>query len=448
MMYLNKDEVLEFLKEKNFSKVKESLEKWFVQDIAEFINELDETSAVLVFKMLPKKKIADTFSYLEPEDQERLLNAFTNKEAEFILSNLSPDDRTELFEELPGIITRRLFKLLSVEDLKETKSLLGYPEESVGRMMTPDYVYVYKNMTVKETIDRIRKWGRDSETIARIYVIDSKKRLLGTLKLRKVILTDPKAKIKDIMNYNVVKLSAFDDREEAVKIMKKYDLTSVPVVDSEGIIIGIVTIDDVLDVAEEEVTEDIQKISSVTPLKTSYKTIKVFTLYKKRVLWISLLLVIGLATSGILAYYEEVLSSAIILAVFIPLLIDSAGNMGSQSATLMIRAIATGDVELDEWFKVFVKEIIIGLMIGVTMGIFATIIGIFRGGYIIGVIIGLTMLSIILISNLIGASLPFILSKLNIDPAVASSPLITTIADICGLIIYFNIATLLLLNNI
>jgi magnesium transporter len=246
------------------------------------------------------------------------------------------------------------------------------------------------------------------------------------------------------MQYNPVSIYAYEDREEAVKLMQKYDLTSLPVVDSDGIVIGIVTFDDVLDVAQEEATEDIQKIGSVSPLKTSYTNASIFTLYHKRIFWLCLLVIVSLFSSGVLAMFEATLASAITLAFFIPLLIGSGGNIGSQSATLMIRALATEDVQLNEWFKVLLKEVIMGILIGITLGILASFIGFFRGGYIIGVIVGLAMLSIILVANVIGAALPFVLSRLKIDPAVASSPLITTIVDALGLIIYFTIATILL----
>lgn len=444
MVYYNKDEVLEFLNKKEYNKLKEALSDWFVQDIAELIKELDETNSIILFRTLSKQKLGDTFSYLEHEDQERLLSKFTNKEAAFILAEMSPDDRTALFEELPGIITRRLFKLLSVEDLKETRSLLGYPEESVGRMMTPDYVSIYRDMTVKEALERIRKKGKDSETLNRVYIIDSQKRLIDSINIRKILLAEPETKVEDLLTFNLLSLSAYDDREEAVKIMRDYDVVALPVIGGDGVIIGIVTIDDVLDVAVEEATEDIQKIGSVEPLKTSYKSIGIFTLYKKRIIWLMLLVVVSLLSSGVLAYYENVLSSVIVLTFFIPLLIGSGGNIGSQSATLMIRAIATDDVKLNEWFKVFLKEISMGLLIGLTLGIFAGLIGLFRGDYVIGLIVGLSMFTIILFANLIGATLPFILSRLKLDPAVASSPLITTIVDAFGLIIYFTIAILVL----
>jgi magnesium transporter len=444
MIQYDREIILETIRNRNLKEIREKITNWQVQDIAELITTLGETETVLVFRSLPKKISGEVFSYLDLTSQEELLSAFTNKEASQILANMTPDDRASLFDELPGIITRRLLRLLKPEDLKETKILLGYPEESVGRMMTPDYVSIYPDMTVKEALTKIRKRGKDSETLNRVYIVDTNKKLLDSVKLRKIIIADEEEKIEKLLDYNPVSLNANEDRENAVKAMKKYDLLAIPVIDSDNVLIGIVTFDDLLDVAEEEATEDIQKIGSVTPLKTSYKQASIRTLYQKRILWLSLLVIVSLFSSGVLAIFEDTLSSAIVLAFFIPLLIGSGGNIGSQSATLMIRAIATDDVKLNEWFKVILKETLMGITLGITLGILASIIGYFRGGYIIGLIVGLTMLTIILIANLIGATLPFILSKLKIDPAVASSPLITTIVDALGLIIYFTIAIIML----
>ncbi|MFP4567599.1 MAG: magnesium transporter [Candidatus Woesearchaeota archaeon] len=443
-IYYNKEQVLEFIENKQWKKVKDALVDWKVQDIAELMNEIDEPQIVLVFRTLQRNKSTDVFSYLEPEYQETLLKAFTKQETQHILSGLDSDDRITLFEELPGVITRKLFKLLTPEDLKETRYLLGYPEESVGRLITSNYVTVYKDMTIEEALDRIRQKGTDTETLNRVYVIDKNKKLLDSIKLRQIVIAKRDKKIQDLMTYNPISLSAYDDQEKAVDILKKYDVLAIPVVDSEGIIIGAVTADDIIDIAEEEITEDIQKIASVEPLKTSYKNVSIFTLYKKRIIWLSLLVFVSLISSGVIAFFEETLNAAIALAFFIPLLIGSGGNIGSQSATLMIRALATEDVKMNEWFKVFIKEILMGLLIGITLGILALTIGIFRVGYEIGIIVGLSMMVIILFANIIGALLPFILSKLKIDPAVASSPLITTIVDAFGLIIYFIIAKLTL----
>ncbi len=445
-MTYSKKQLLSYLEEKDFHRLKRYASDWKSADLADIIKELDGSLGLLLFRTLPKRKQADVFSYLDPDDQEKLLVAFTNKEVSFILGEMSPDDRTALFEEFPGSITRRLFKLLSPEDLKETKKLLGYPEESVGRMMTSNYVSIYKDMLVKDALDKIRRKGKDSETLNRIYVVDSEKRLLDSIPLRKLILADPDVYVEDLLSFNFVNLYPYDDREKAVKLMQKYDLVAIPVIDYDGTIIGIVTIDDILDVAEEETTEDIQRLGSVTPLKTSYSSISVFNLYKKRVLWLCVLVALSLVTTSILSVYESVLDAAIILAFFIPLLIGSGGNMGSQAATLMIRALAVGDVKINEWFKVIKKELVLGLMIGVTLGLLAGLVGTLRGGVVVGLIIGSSMLIVLLFANIAGASLPFLLSKLKIDPAVASSPLITTLIDVFGLIIYLSIAMVLLTN--
>ncbi len=443
-VYFEKKDVLKFIKNKNWKRVKEALVDWKVQDIAELIPELKESQQLILFRTLQRNKSAAVFSYLEPENQEKLLAAFTKQETKFILETLDSDDRTALFEELPGTVTRQLFKLLKPDDLKETKKLLGYPEESVGRLITSEYVTIYQDMRVEEALDRIRRKGTDTEALDRVYVIDHDKKLLDSIRLRRIVIQPKDKKIQDLMTYNTISLSAFDDQEKAVEVMKKYDALSIPVVDTQGVIIGVVTADDIIDVAEEEATEDIQKIGSVAPLKTSYRAASVFKLYQKRIIWLSLLVIVSLLSSGIIEYFEDVLSTTIALAFFIPLLIDTGGNIGSQSATLMIRAIATNDVKTQDWLKVFVKELLIGIIIGISLGVLASVIGFVRGGAVIGLVIGITMILIVLIANLLGAVFPFILSKLKIDPAVASAPLITTIMDALGLIIYFTVAAIII----
>ena len=432
--------IKKLLLKKDFKAIKTKLTRWQIQDIAEFITTLSESETLLIFRTLPHSISADVFSHLDTKSQEQLVKSFTNKEAKEILADLSPDDRAHVLEELPGIVTRRLFKLLNPADLAETKTLLGYAPESVGRIMTPDYVFVYEDMTVKEAIERIKIRGKDSETLNRIYITDSAKKLIDSIKLRTLILADPKATIASLLTYNPIQLTANQDREEAVKAMQKYDLTAIPVVDTKGILIGIVTFDDLVDVAQEEATEDIHKIGSVSPLKASYTDSSILTLFQKRIYWLSLLIVLGLLSAGIISFYEELLAEVIILAIFIPLLIGSAGNIGAQSSTLIVRALATDDIKIGEWFKVLCKEVVIGFIIGVTLGLVISLIGFYKGGIYLALVIGFAMLATVLAANIVGAMIPFILSISKIDPAIASAPLITTIMDVLGLVIYFSIA--------
>ncbi|HDS03262.1 MAG TPA: magnesium transporter [Firmicutes bacterium] len=445
MKNTEKKNIIELINLNKWAALQEILKEWHEADVADLLLELDSHSRILLFRSLPRKFKAMVFSYLEPQDQKSLLFELSHQETSELLSNLNPDDRTLLLEELPAEMTRKLMDLLSPEDLKEAWHLLGYPEESVGRLMTPDYVSVSEHLKISEVIKHIRRVGKDSETINIIYVVDKGKHLLGTVKLREVILCEPDRVIKDIMHTSFGVLSAFDDQEKAVSIIKQYDLVALPVVDSEGVLLGIVTIDDILDIAEDETTEDIQKGASVEPLGVSYHNAGVFLLTRKRVVWLIALIVVNLFSSGVIALYEDVISKIVILAAFIPLLIDSGGNVGSQSATLMIRALVTGDIEMKEWFVTLLKELRVGLLLGIAMGGLSSLLGFFRGDYMIGFVLAATMLCIVLVANLIGMSLPFVLGKLRMDPAMASGPLISTIMDILGLLIYFSIASAVLL---
>lgn len=414
-------------------------------DIAGALQAVEKRERILLFRLLPKQLASEVFSYLESKDKDMLLRELTDEEARGILAGLSPDDRIEFLEELPGQAVQRLLNLLIPGDLKEARELLGYPEGSVGRLMTPDYVAVRPEWTIKHALEHIRTKGKDSETINVVYVTDDSWVLQDALSLRKFILAKPDGLISGIMDYSFVSISAFEDREEAVRMIQHYDLDALPVVDSAGVLIGIVTVDDVLDVAQEEVTEDFQKSAAVEPLKMSYSETGIWSLYRKRIIWLLTLVLVSLMSSGVIAAYEDILASSIALAFFIPLLIGSGGNTGAQSATLMVRAIATGDVKTGQWLWAVGREIGVGMLLGITMGMATWVLGFFRGGFGIGLVVGLAMISIVVVTNIIGVVLPFLLTRFRMDPAVASSPLIASVADAVGLVIYFAIAARVLI---
>jgi magnesium transporter len=411
-----------------------------VPEIVSEIVELEPAVRALVFRLLPHAPAVEVFSNLEVDEQDELLQHLSDHETRKLLADLSPDDRTLLFEEMPGEVTQKLFKLLSPEDLEETRKLLGYPEESVGRLMTPDYVAVRPSWTVERAIEEIRAEGRDSETVNRVYVIDRQGKLLDSVRLRQLILAEPKETVKDIMRYEAVSLSAFDDREEAVRQMRDYDVFVLPVVDTDNVLLGIVTFDDVLDVAEEEATEDIHKSSGMSALRKSYRNASPWMLFSGRVGWLAVLVVAHLFSSGALAANEAKLQASVALAFFIPLLIGTGGNSGSQAATMMVRALVTDDIDLSHWWRALLKEMVVGLMLGIGLAGIAAVLGYYRGGYAIAWTVGLSMVTIVIVANLVGVLLPFILTRLRIDPTVASSPLIATICDVMGLMVYFGIA--------
>lgn len=437
-------DVQDLIKSRKLMELRELFSDWPIPDIADHMFQLERPYRVLLFRLLPRQVSSEVFSYLNREDRNALLRELNTEETKNLLGSLKPDDRTNLFEELPGQATQRLLNLLNPEDLKEACQLLGYPEESVGRLMTPNYVAVRPEWTIGQALRQIRAKGKDSETLNIIYVTDSNWELLDSLELHKFILSSPDLLVKEIMDTSFISLSAFDDREEAVHMMQRYDTFALPVVDSEGVLIGVVTFDDVMDVAQEEATEDFHKGAAVTPLKMSYQAASALSLYSKRIGWLIALVLVNLISLEVMASFEEVIASAIVLTFFLPMLTGSGGNVGSQSATLLVRALAIEDVQLNQWFRTAFKELRVGLMLGVTMGFTGFLIAYFRGSFEIAVIVGLSMVTLVIVANLIGMLLPFILTLLRLDPAVASNPLITSLTDVTGIIIYLQISKFLL----
>lgn len=440
------DSEIEALIEKGQLKaLSKSLTRWANPEVADLILRLDKPHQVLVYRALPRERAADVFAYFEPEDQDDVLDALTDADTRALLADISPDDRTEMLEELPATVTRRLMQLLSPEDLAESRQLLGYPEESVGRLMTPDYLRIRAEWTCEQALTHIRKFGRDSEIFNILYVTDTGGKLIDIVRMRRIIMSEPDSIILDMLNYQYVSLSAYDDREVAVEMIQRYDVNALPVVDSEGVLLGIVTVDDILDVAEEEATEDIQKGAAVAPLETRYSVASPTQLFRKRIGWLLVLIFVNLISASVISSYEAYVMEFITLALFMPLVIASGGNCGAQSATLMVRAIATGDLELSDWLMAVGKELFVGLLLGVAMAVIAAIVGqLYGGDSKIALIVGLSMISIVFVANSFGALLPFVLSRLKVDPAAASSPLITSVMDVLGLIIYFSIAVVVL----
>ncbi len=423
----------------------ESLTRWANPEVADLILRLDKPHQVLVYRALPRERAADVFAYFEPEDQDDVLDALTDADTRSLLADLSPDDRTAMLEELPATVTRRLMELLSPEDLEESRQLLGYPEESVGRLMTPDYLRIRAEWTCGQALVHIHKFGRDSEIFNILYVTDADGKLIDIVRMRRIIMSEPDSIILDMLNYQYVSLSAYDDREVAVEMIQRYDVNALPVVDSEGVLLGIVTVDDILDVAEEEATEDIQKGAAVAPLETRYSVASPAQLFRKRIGWLLVLIFVNLISASVISSYEEFVLEFITLALFMPLVIASGGNCGAQSATLMVRAIATGDLELSDWLMSVSKELFVGLLLGSAMAVIAGCVShIYGGDSKIALIVGLSMIAIVFVANSFGALLPFVLSRLKVDPAAASSPLITSVMDVLGLLIYFSIAVVVL----
>jgi magnesium transporter len=434
-------EVESLLARRDWHRLRETLAGSSAPVLRDLLLDLEKHDRVLLFRALPRELAAEVFADFDVEQKDALVTELTDDEMREVLANLEPDDRTTLLAELPGQVTRRLLNLLPPEDRWEARWLLGYPAESVGRLMTPDYVAVRPNWTVNQALDHIRRHGRDSETINMIYVTDASWRLLDDLELRRIILADPDTTIEQLMDHSWVSLSAFDNREEAVRLIQRYDVVALPVVDSDGVLVGIVTVDDVLDVAEEEATEDFHKMATVGPIHTSLRDASIGFLYRRRVVWLLILVVVNIFSGAAIAQFEETIAAVIALVFFLPLLIDSAGNAGSQASTLMVRALATGDVEMRDWFGLLGRELAVAAAIGLTMSAAVWTLGFYRGGLDVGIIVAVSMAIVVVFGSVIGMSLPFLLNRFGLDPATASAPLVTSIADIAGVLVYFSIAS-------
>jgi magnesium transporter len=433
-------EIRGLIEEHRWVELRDALEDWPPPELADLLLHLRKSDRVLLYRALPRSSAAEVFAHLETERQDDLLRDLSDEETRHLLANLSPDDRTHLLEEMPGQVTQRLLNLLGPEDLKETRWLLGYPEESVGRLMTPDYVVVRPHWTVQQALRQVRRKGKVSETINRIYVVDDDWRLIDDIELRRLILAEPEDAVEEVMDDTFTAVSAFADREEAVALIRRYDITALPVIDSDGVLVGIVTVDDVLDVAEQEATEDFHRVGSVEPLRMSLREAPIFLLYQRRIGWLMVLVFVNILSGAGIAAYEETIDAVVALVFFLPLLIGSGGNAGSQSATLMVRAIATGDVRMNDWVRLLGKELGVALLLGITMAAGVAAIAWYRAPEV-AVVVAATMTLVVIWGSLLGMSLPFVLTKFGRDPATASAPLITSLADISGVLIYFSIAT-------
>ncbi len=453
---LLKPEVQELIQTRNLRALRDVLVDWEPPEIASLIDHLPSPDDVAVFRLLPRDVATDVFEYLSTEKQEELVEALAREKERLaeLLNELSDDDRTALLEELPGPVAQRLLNMLSPEEREVATKLLGYPEESVGRLMTTEYVAVRPHWTVQQALDHIRRYGKDSETLNVIYVVDDNWRLLDDLRIRELLLAEPDTKIEELMDGRFVALKATDDQEMAVQVFRDYDRVALPVTDSEGVLLGIVTIDDVLDVAEEEATEDIQKLGGMEALEEPYLSASMGTLLKKRARWLVFLFLSEMFTATAMGRFEDEIARAVVLALFVPLIIASGGNSGSQAATLIIRAMAIGEVTLRDWWRVMRREIFSGLGLGAILGTIGflrvslwQLVGFYDYGphwYLIGFTVLLALIGVVLWGTLIGSMLPFVLRRLGFDPAVSSAPFVATLVDVTGIIIYFEVARLIL----
>lgn len=446
-------EIREAIEDRRFAELRTALRGFDPPDIGELLTELDAPEAAIVFRLLYREEAAEAFTHLDPDRQEELVEHLGDERTLRLLEELHPDDRVAFLDELPAEAASRLIARLSPENRRITQQILNYPEESVGRLMTPDYVRVRMGWTVAQAIDHIRKHGRDAETINWVFVVGDHLKLLDELPIRRLLLAEADETIESLCDGRVLSLAATDDREEAVRVMGKYDRTALPVVDTAGSLLGIVTFDDVADVAEEEATEDIHKLGGIEALDQPYMQTGFFEMIRKRGGWLCALFVFQVLTIGVMSHFESALERAVVLMAFVPLIISSGGNTGTQAASLLIRALALEEVELSDWWQIVRREVAVGITLGATLGLLGwTLVltlhalGVTHTEYasLVGLAVGVAVLSIVLWGVLLGSLLPLLLHRMGLDPAAISSPLVATLMDVSGLVIYFGVATVVL----
>lgn len=452
-------EVEELVRSQRFGELREALHAVHPADVADVVTGLEPRDAAVCFRFLQRDDAAAVFSYLSPEAQEHLITQLGNEEASRVIEAMTPDDRVHLLDEVPEDVCQRLVASLSPESRKVTQAILGYPPRSVGRLMTPDYVRLRPDWSVAEALDHIRRYGRDAETINVVYVIDNEGRLIDDMRLRSLLLAPPGARIEDLMNRSFVTLRGDQPQEDAVALMARYDRNALPVVDSRGALIGIVTSDDVADVAQEEATEDIQKLGGVAALSEPYMQAGHLEMFKKRGVWLAALFIGQTITIIVLGGFQKQLDKAAVLVMFLPLVISCGGNSGSQAATLVTRALGLGEVTPRDWWRIVRKELVSGLLLGSTLALlgwmcveFFTFVGHARAeeardpqwAQWLALSVAGSIFSVVLWGILLGSTLPLVMRRVGIDPATASSPMVATLMDASGTLIYLGMAILIL----
>ncbi|UJS18455.1 MAG: magnesium transporter [Candidatus Jettenia sp.] len=434
-------EIKELIETKDFKGLRDFLRERHPADIVDILRELNPTERVMGFRLLDKNKISEVFALFEPIEQEELLKQFTEQHAREILIQMQPDDRTQLFDELPAYVVERLLKLLPSLERKEANELLNYPHNSAGRIMTPEYVDLQMDMTVGKALEHIRKTGPNRETIYICYIVDETKKLRGVASLKNIILANTDQLIKDIMNENVFYVHTTDDQEKAAQVVQKYDILAVPVVDNEDRLVGIVTVDDILDVVQEEATEDFQRMAGIQTIEEEYFRVGFTKRVSNRISWLVILVIAATISQTILRSYSGILNSIIALTYFIPMLTGSGGNTGSQSSTLIIRALATGEIKTTEWWRIILREFKVGVALGLIMGLIAfTIAAISLRQITLALTVGISLSTVVCVGNIVGIAIPLFFRFVKLDPAFVSAPLIATLLDATGLLIYFEIA--------
>ena len=440
------EKILDYIKAGKPVNARSALLEMNVVDIATLLEDVDRDDLVILFRILPKDTAAEVFSYLTKVDRAHIIESLTDREISGIIEKLFMDDTVDFIEEMPANIVKKVLKNTDDDTRKMINSLLSYPDDSAGSIMTTEFVDIKKEMTVMDAIAHIRKTGVDKETIDTLYVIDSNRKLEGIVPIRKILLSDENLLIEDIMDTNFVYIYTLDDQEDVASMFKKYDYFSMPVTDSENRLVGIITIDDILDIIEEENEEDFAKMNALAPSDEEYLDSSVYSLAKQRIMWLLILMISATFTGIIIRQYESVLSSVVILASFIPMLMDTGGNSGSQSSTLIIRGLALGELEIADYPKILWKEFRVSIVVGLVLAFinFLRIYLLERVDFIVSLTVCISLFATVVLAKVVGGMLPLIAKKFKLDPAIMAAPLVTTIVDTFALMVYFSTATLLM----
>ncbi|MBR0145391.1 MAG: magnesium transporter [Eubacterium sp.] len=433
----------QLLKDRKLHEARELLSEQNEVDLAEILGELEEEELSIAFRILPKELAADTFSYLEPETQEKLIRAFSDKELNYIIENLFLDDTVDMIEEMPASVVQRILRNTDPVTRREINELLKYPEDSAGSIMTTEYVRLQEGMTVREAFDRIRKVGVDKETIYTCYVTNAKRELLGVVTIKDLLLSEYETQIRDIMETNIIYVTTTEDQEKVAHSFDRYNFLSLPVVDNEQRLVGIITFDDVIDVLQEENTEDIERMAAIIPTDKPYMKTTAFETFKKRIPWLLLLMISATFTGAIITHYEQALGAYVVLTAYIPMLMDTGGNAGSQASVSIIRGLSLEEIEFRDIFRIQGKEFFVSLMCGATLAVanFCKLIFIDKVEMIVAFVVCITLVCTVIVAKFVGCSLPILAKKIGFDPAVMASPFITTIVDAISLLIYFQFAS-------
>ena len=439
---MEKDEITKLLEEKKYNVLKEKLKEINSADIPPLLEELDKESVVKLFRILPKEQAGEAFSYMEPYMKEKLIQDLTDAELKGILNELFMDDTVDLIEEMPSNVVKKILKVVNAKYRKIINELLQYPEDSAGSIMTTEFIDLKETMTVEQALQRIRDIGIDSETIYNCYVLNRNRVLLGMINIKEILISKKEQIIKELMTTNVISVNTLEDQEDVAKLFDKYDMYALPVVDTENRLVGIITVDDAINVLQDETAEDFEKMAAMSPNEKGYFETSVFKHAKNRIVWLLVLMLSSAITGGIITNYEEAFAAVPLLVAFIPMIMGTGGNCGSQSSTLIIRGLATDEIELKDLFKALWKEFRVSIIVGVVLAIVNGIrIMIQYNDLQLAIVIGLTLIATVALSKALGCLLPMFAKKLKLDPAIMATPLITTLVDIFSILVYFQIAT-------